>query len=353
MLKSELQFLNGEINRPYRVPYALHRVPSQRITRLVPADEAPSVGTLALAKVVEIGKNVKIETIRGRLGVLFEGDLIAVVFGHRYATNQFEGYAEMRGDRCDLLTSAGVCGVVVSKHDAMPPPTRLQILGYLGDAEKGPLKLMDFSMKPVPVKEAKRPCLIVVCGGAMDSGKTYTAGGIIRGLVSSGYSVGAGKLTGTAAGKDCWQMLDAGASYVYDFTDCGFPSTFGCTLEELLLIFESIISNLAEQGAEYIVLEIADGLLEGETAAILDSKVFTDRVDGFVYVAADSLSAVGGLTYLRSRGIEPIAFSGTVSRSPLGISEVERATGIACLSVKRLISGEFNKNITSLLTLRR
>src|SRR5256886_12837202 len=33
-----------------------------------------------------------------------KGDLLAVVFGNRYATRQFEGYARADGEDCDLLS---------------------------------------------------------------------------------------------------------------------------------------------------------------------------------------------------------------------------------------------------------
>lgn len=350
MPQEEKQIFNEALKQKCRVPYALRRVCFEQALRLIEPNHPPTVGSIALAKAVEIGKTAKIETLNGRMSTLYEGDLIAVVFGHRYATAQFEAYAEIKGDRCDLLTTAGVCGIVHSKHDAMPQPTRLQLLGYIAEESGFPLQLRDYSINPVPNHEAHRPRIIAVCGGSMDSGKTYTSGAIIRGLVSAGHRVGAGKLTGTAAGRDCWLMLDAGALPVYDFVDCGFPSTFGCTLDELHLIFETIVSNLTSEQVDYIVLEIADGLLQAETASLLQSREFTDRIDAFVYAAADPLSAMGGLSCFRSVGIEPIAFSGLISRSRLGIEEVEKATGLQCLSAKQLMGGWLNTKIESLKT---
>jgi len=350
MIKSERQFLNHKFNRNYRVSYVLRRVPCQRIVNLIPASSPPKVGDLAMAMITDIGKTAKIEMATGRMGLLYKGEPIAVVFGHRYATAQFEGYADMRAEnKCDLLSSGGVCGVVKSKHEATPQPTRLQILGYLADAEKKSLNLSEFSMKPVSFNNRDRwPCVIAVCGGSMDSGKTYTTSGIIHGLVSSGYRVGAGKLTGTAAGRDSWQLLDAGAFNVYDFVDCGLPSTFRCSLEALHRIFDTITSNLAAQGAEYIVLEIADGLLEEETAALLNSAEFRDRVDGFVYAISDPLASIGGVAHLQNLGIKPIALSGRVSQSPLAIQEVEKATALRCLTFNQLASGELNSEILAL-----
>lgn len=348
MLQKEKGLSNGTLIQNYRIPYALRRVCFNQAARLIEPIHPPVAGSIALAKATEIGKTTKIETLSGRLSALYEGDLMAVVFGHRYATAQFEAYAEMKETHCDLLTMAGVCGIVHSKHDATPRPTQLEVMGYFAEESGFPLQLRAYSMKQAAAQRTDRPRIVIVCGGSMDSGKTYTSGAIIRGLVSAGHRVGAGKLTGTAAGRDGWLMLDAGASPVYDFVDCGFPSTFGCTLDELHTIFDTIVSNLASERVDYIVLEIADGLLQSETASLLQSREFTDQVDAFVYAAADPLSAVGGLSCFRSMGIEPIAFSGLISRSRLGIEEVEKATGLPCLSAKQLMAGFLNAKIESL-----
>ena len=176
----------------------------------------------------------------------------------------------------------------------------------------------------------------------MDVGKTYTATSIVRGLAASGNRVGAAKLTGTAAGKDIGSMLDAGAFQAYDFADCGFPSTFGCSLHDLLTIYKTLSASLAMVGAEWVVFEIADGVLQQETEALLTSPAFTRSVDMFVYAAAGSLSVLGGVSRLRSWGIEPVAVSGKLSKSPLAMREAEQATGIRCLTAKQLASGALN-----------
>src|SRR2546430_4529439 len=50
-----------------------------------------------------IGKNMALDLASGRRCKLHNGDLIGAVFGHRYATLQFEGYA--RSDRSEEHTS--------------------------------------------------------------------------------------------------------------------------------------------------------------------------------------------------------------------------------------------------------
>jgi hypothetical protein len=218
---------------------------------------------------------------------------------------------------------------------------KLAILGFLSDAAGQRLNLQAFAVQATRLAVA-RPWTIAVCGASMDAGKTYTVASIIRGLAAAGYRVGAAKLTGTASGRDVWQYLDAGAFPVFDFSDCGLPSTYGCTQDDLVRIHTTLASKLADAGVECVVFEIADGVLQQESEALLRAPAFRRNVDQFVYAAADPLSAVGGIVCLRTWGIQPGAISGRVSMSPLAIREVERATETRCLTARQLADGALN-----------
>ena len=146
-----------------------------------------------LARLEKVGKNSHLELTDGRRCTLHEQDLLAVVFGNRYAPRQFEGYARSNGDACDLLSIGGLCGLVKSKHDSVAEPTRLRLLGALGDANGHPLRLQAFTLpSPAASLESrlqvagegeKQPKIIAVCGTSMDAGKTYTAMSLIIGLL--------------------------------------------------------------------------------------------------------------------------------------------------------------------------
>ena len=148
-----------------RIPYALRGVPKFKFSTLLSAPSQPQVGDIALARLEKIGKNTRLELAEGRVASLHEGDTLAVVFGNRYATEQFEGYASVDGDACDLLSMAGVCGMVKSKHAEVSPPSKLRLLGTLADSEGRPLRLRDYALKPV--KFARLPRIAVVCGSSM------------------------------------------------------------------------------------------------------------------------------------------------------------------------------------------
>jgi len=336
--------LSSEIKARMRVPHALRRVPAARLASLLAVPERPESGDIALARLEKIGKNMRLELIDGRTADLHEEDLLAVVFGNRYATEQFEGEALTNGDSCDLLSMGGMCGLVLSKHASVVDPSRLRLLGALGDDEGRPLRLRDYALASIPPPSHK-PRVVVVCGTGMDSGKTYTAMSLVMGLRLQRQHVATIKLTGTAAGRDTWRMHDAGANPALDFIDGGYPSTYLCGLENLLKLHGLLLTHAASGGAEWIVIEIADGLLQRETASLLQNVGFTRTVDAWVLAASDSLSALGAVQLMRDWGIEPIAASGLMSLSPLGMREAQAAIGARCLTAQEIQQGGLNESL--------
>jgi len=335
--------LPPDLRAQMRVPYTLRRVPLPDFATLLCPPQEVSSGDVLLVQLQKMGRNTRFELSSGRLCNLHEGDVLAVVVGNRYATEQFEGYAQMDGQACDLLSMGGLCGLVRSKHSGVSAPTRLHVLGALGDADGRALQLRNYAL---PLQNDKtRPRTIVVCGTSMDSGKTYSAFSLIFGLQSHGHRVGAYKLTGTAAGRDTWSMFDAGAFPALDFIDGGYPSTFLCPLEELLRLHDCLSYHVKSQGADWVVIEIADGLLQGETAALLQNPQFQNTVDAWIFAAGDPLAATGGVSVLRSWNIEPLALSGKFTQSPLSMREATHATGVPCLTSRDLKGGELNERL--------
>jgi hypothetical protein len=53
------------------------------------------------------------------------------------------------------------------------------------------------------------------------------------------------KLTAAAAGRDTWNLLDAGAVRALDFVDGGLPSTCLCGLEALRSLWDLLLSHAA------------------------------------------------------------------------------------------------------------
>jgi hypothetical protein len=338
--------LTADTKRHMRIPYVLRRVPEETFSSLSPLSDQPRSGDVALAQLEKIGRNANLELSNGRRCSLHEGHVLAVVFGNRYATMQFEGYARVDQDYCDLFSMGGVCGLVESKHAKAADPTRLRLIGLLGDADGRVLRLTQFALGPRLA--ASQPQVVVVCGTSMDAGKTHTALSLIMGLRQQGFRVAAIKLTGTATGKDTWNMLDAGACVALDFVDGGLPSTYLCSLDELVNLHRLLIAHVAAREPDFVVVEIADGLFQNETSALLQDPRFTRTVDAWVFAAGDSLGAAGGVCLMHKWGLEPVAISGVVSMSALGIRETQNATQLPCLTARSLQCGELNPHLLAL-----
>lgn len=317
-----------------------HLVPGERIRRASALPGDPEAGDLVAGQVLRLGKHTVVESRESRRAAIFPGDVVVGAYGHRYATDQFEGYAGPDAPEFDLLSIGGVCGQVVSQNELMVhPPTRLRRLGYVVDDAGRRLNLRDFALAPQPMR-ARRPTTVLVVGASMNSGKTTAVANTVRGLAASGFRVAAAKLTGTASSKDTWLMYDAGASGIADFTDCGHPSTYLLDLEALKRIEAVLLSHLVSLDPEFVVYEIADGLLQRETRMLLTDAEFRAGIDHVVFAGVDSLSVESGVRTLTGWGYRVAATSGLISCSVLGIREAEAAApGIPCLGAVQLATG--------------
>ena len=139
----------------------------------------------------------------------------------------------------------------------------------------------------------------------MNAGKTLAATSLLHGLKAAGFRVAGIKATGTGSGGDLWIMRDAGADLVLDFTDAGFASTYLAPIAELEAATLRLIDHAAMQACDAAVIEIADGLQQQETAALIRSSALRRRTAG-------SCSAHTTRWVRRSASI-PCAGSGTGS----------------------------------------
>ena len=307
------------------------------VARSLITDGSPGLGDLVLAAIESIGQHARIEQRDGRRATLFPGDEVVVAYGHRYAPDQFEAAIPEDLGPCELVAAGGVAARVQSAHGRMSEATRLTPVGLLADGAGRRLNVRDGALAPGPsCLPRNRPVTVAVVGASMNAGKTTTAAHLVRGLSAAGVRVGAAKVTGTGAGGDVWLLMDSGASPVYDFTVAGLPSTYRVGDEEVRRVFTGLTDRLAADGCEAIVLEVADGVYQQETAALMQSQLFAERVDAVVFAASDALGACAGTDWLRARGMTPLALSGVLSSSPLATREAEAATGLRVWGLARL-----------------
>jgi hypothetical protein len=274
-----------------------------------------------------VGQHSALHLTNGRRRWLFPGVEIVVVYGNRYASNQFEAEVPESLGPCHLAAGGGIASRVRSWHSRMSlGPTEITPIGLVGDADGRRLNVRDFALPPLDPPRDYRPTVIAVVGTSMDSGKTQTCAHLARGLAAAGCRVGYAKVTGTGAGGDYWLLRDAGAEPVLDFTDAGVPTTYLLSPEEVERTMVSLINHVAHHGVDAVILEIADGILQRETAALVNGPTFASSVGGIVLAAQDSMGAMAGWSWLRERRTPVLALSGVLTAAPLQIREAREAT---------------------------
>ena len=307
----------------------------------------PVAGDVALFEVGEIGRHRNIQADDKRSVPIMPGDLIIAAFADRYATSQFEGYVPTEPmSTVHILSAGGAIGIVRTKNSSLDDvePTNVHLVGYLTDPN-GKIINTKFRETPRIAFRGELPNnakVMLSIGSTMDSGKTTTAAHLARGLKYTGKTVAFIKLTGTCFTKDKDYVYDLGADISIDFSDAGFASTYMSSETEILDLYQTLLDKLAPYQPEYIVMEIADGLMQRETEFLLNNKAFMKTVYNVVFSCGDSLAALQGLKMLDEMGIEPAAISGRFTMSPLLIQEVHSRSGIPTYTIDQLMTGECN-----------
>lgn len=301
----------------------------------------PEFGDVGIFRVLDIGKHTALQGEGGNNAYIFEGDTVMCAFGTRYATNQFEGYIPDKiQSEYEILGKGGAVGVLESMHYKLEKvgPTRLQLIGFATDCHGNVLNTVyhhDEQIKFTP-KRARDYRVVLSIGSSMDSGKTTSAAYLCRGISLAGKRVAYIKLTGTVYSRDRSFVRDCGAMVSVDFSHLGYPSTFTVSVPDILDIYEGLLRKVEEANPDYVVCEIADGLLQQETNALLQHKDFMSTVSSVLFSAGDSMGAISGLQMLNSWGIYPFSVVGLYTAAPLLVKEVENRVDIPILLLPQL-----------------
>ncbi|MFC4562524.1 DUF1611 domain-containing protein [Nocardiopsis mangrovi] len=304
-----------------KVSYTARALDGARPRHLLTGPEVrPRHGDLVVAAVTEIGRHTRLESPAGRRVHLYPGDEVVVAYAARYAPDQFEAEPPADLRPCDLVAAGGIAAQVLSARSDVAAPTRLAPVGLVADAAGSVVNIADLAGP-----EAPRPLhgvpTIAVTGTSMNAGKTTTGAMLVRGLTAAGHRVGAAKVTGTGAGGDRWMFHDAGAVAALDFTDAGLATTYRAPLDRITAAARTLHDRLVVGGADIVVLEVADGILQPETAALLHRDGLGAMVDTWVFAAGDAAGAVYGRERLRAAGLPVAAVSGRITSSPLAARE--------------------------------
>ncbi len=316
-----------------------------KINRKIKKTYVPKSGDVAVFQVLSIGKHKAIQGENGNNSYIFPEDKILATFGTRYATAQFEGYVPKKYHRkYQILGQGGVVGVLASLHSKFEDigATEVKLVGYAVDENNEVINTIYNSVEKLTFDSKKeRPYkMYLSVGASMDSGKTTTAAFLSRGFMKQKKKVAFIKLTGTVFAKDCSVVRDCGARTAVDFSYCGYPSTFLLETDEILDILETLLNRVERIKPDVVVIEIADGLIQRETKALINHKPLMNLIDGVLLSCADSLSVKSGVEILTKLDHEPILITGVFTASPLMVSEVKNETNIPVFSLEDFM----NKN---------
>ena len=321
-----------------KIAYTPRNLKLDSVIHLLSGDNVvPAAGDILLAKVTKIGQHSALELANGRRSAMFIEDEIIVTYGNRYAPDKFEAQIPPDLRPCDLVASGGMAALMNQRHANVKAPTTIQPIGLLTDHKKKKINLKNNAL-PKLVSLFPRPLTVGVVGTSMSAGKTTTAAMLIRGLAQAGYTVGAAKVTGTGSGRDTWLMTDAGSKLTLDFTHAGFPSTYLISPEQVDSIIETLVTHLSVARMNAIVIEVADGLFQRETAALLNSRIFAKTVDSIIFAASDAMGALAGAELLERKKLPITAICGRLTASPLAAVETANATGLPVLDKAALCS---------------
>lgn len=275
----------------------------------------PEPGDVAVFRVERVGRFKHLSTKDQLQFKISQDDHFIGVFGNRYDADGYEGIVAGTGV-LHLLSTAGLVGTLISKHESVQYPTAVSLVGYLTTREgrKINLRTLQYARK-APGKWAAH--LVLFLGTGMKSGKTTAASSFARALMLQGHRIAVCKLTGSASPEERSVMAATRAHDIRDFTDYGFPSTYLCSKQELKDLFETMLADALQAKPNYVVMELAGGLLQRETALITEDLRIRKRVDCVVLAAACSMSALEGVRRLQRLGHEVAAVSGTMTNSPL------------------------------------
>jgi hypothetical protein len=329
---------HADVARLRRASWAFttRRVPLEVAYSTSLSGGSPRAGDLVLAKIDVLGHHGGLQLATGRRRTMFAGDEIVVVYGNRYASNQFESLVPDTLGPCHLVAGGGIASRALSWHCRIAKgPTHITPIGLLLDAKGERVNLRNFALPPID-KLGDTPTTVAVVGTGMDSGKTQSAAYLVRGLIAAGLRVGYAKVTGTGAGGDTWLLKDAGAFPVLDFTDAGMATTYMLAPSEVDRVLTTLIGHISNEGVDAMVLEIADGVFQRETSALLQSAVFHRLIQGIVLTSGDSMGAAAGVNWLKIQPVPVLALSGILSAAPLQAKEAILAVGLPVYNREQL-----------------
>jgi len=307
-----------------------------REVRIAPEIPAIEGGVVAVRVLTSKGTYNQLELPSGRFSKLKPGDLAAVALGHRKALFGYSGYLPAKvqvGDKLNILNLGGVLGVCDAINPDLGEPFVCEVLGqvlhfpYLGERIGVPAHISSGALPLSDTLNVGKIPVVAVVGSSMNAGKTAAACALVQALTHRGLKVAAGKTTGVSLRRDILAMEDAGARRTAIFTDFGIVTT---TSDSAPKAARSILTQLAADEPDVIVIELGDGLLGlYGVDAILDDAAVRATFSAVVLAASDPVAAWGGVRLLAERHeLATTVVTGPATDNDAGSRLVEKQTGV-------------------------
>ena len=111
-----------------KAAFTTRRVPAARWCTLLGGERRPRPGDLVLARVTRKRQHTRIELTNGRKAQLHKGDEVVLVYGNRYATDQFEALVPQDLGPCHMVASGGIAAAMISRSRGVKPATEIEPL---------------------------------------------------------------------------------------------------------------------------------------------------------------------------------------------------------------------------------
>ncbi|KAA3627184.1 MAG: hypothetical protein DWQ08_07895 [Proteobacteria bacterium] len=281
--------------------YAARRVPTRCMRTLLADHTEPAPGDLLLARVESVGRFDYAQVASCRTAPIREGDEIVVCYAQPDPEHRAASFLTRASGAFDLVDPAGIATRASSRNFPASGPTRLAIIGRLGDDNGKPLNIAEWAI-PSGLGLYVRQPIIAVVGERRLPGESCRTVDLVRGLAGSGFSVGVANLTGVSG---CWKirlLQNAGAREVLDITDAGQVEISGQNPEAFERIFLILSGYLTSVDTDVMVMEIEQDVFGHDAAAIVSLPSFQSRVSTIVLqeqsgtraeLERDSLRALG------------------------------------------------------------
>ena len=286
-------------------------IQSTFVTRRVPVADIGGIDAdaanlnphdVVVAKVDKIGRHGQIEIPGGTRIRLQVNDRLLLACGARDGVRGFRAAAASTSGPAVLAAAGGVAGYMdAEERGRTRAPTEITIQGAAVRTDGSRITLGQYA---VPQGSATSPTPVVAIVDMIPGAKSALrkrARALIRDFAAQNLRVAYVKATGS--GTDGWlsDLRDRLAFDALNFTDAGLASTYHEPVDRIEAAALNLVDHAARQGADVILLDMANGISQPENTALLHAPRLQAAIRSVILHADDPDAAYIGIDWLRAR----------------------------------------------------